>query len=110
MGLRDRLRLGMLPVQLAAIPWSLLCLELAEAGHQPSAPSPFSDPYAMQALVLPLVLAAQWLLTWLLVFSRIVMRGETIDAGRLAQSLGTCLGLPTCPPPHFLSIWSPEPC
>jgi hypothetical protein len=94
MRIEAQLRLGLLPVQLAAIPWSLLCLELADAGHRPSAPSPFSDPYAIQALALPLLLGLQWLLTWLLVFSRCVMRGLQIDAGRMAQHLGACLGLP----------------
>jgi hypothetical protein len=94
MGIEAQFRMGLLPVQLAAIPWSLLCLELAEAGHQPSAPSLFSDHYVVQALVLPLLLGLQWFLTSLLVFSRCIMGGRHVSLGHLARSLGACLGTP----------------
>ena len=94
MGIEAQFRIGLLPVQLAAIPWSIFCLELSEAGHQPSAPSPFVDHYAVQALVLPLLLGLLWFGTTILVFSRCIMGGRQVELGSLARALGACLGLP----------------
>ena len=94
MAIERQLRLGLLQVQLAAIPWSLLCLELAEAGHRPSAPSPFDDPYTVQALALPLLLGLQWCLCTILVFSRCVTSGHHVSLGTLARDTGACLGFP----------------
>ena len=94
MAIEGQLRQGLLQVQLAAIPWSLLCLELAEAGHRPSAPSPFGDPYTIQALALPLLLGLQWCLCTILVFSRCITAGHRVSLGKLARDTGACLGFP----------------
>jgi len=110
MALHGSLRRGLFRVQLAAIPWSLLCLELSKAEYRPSGPSPFTDPYLAQALLLPLLLTLQWAImtAWVLRSCKrqsIPVSLESISPA-LASSLGATLLL-TFVLPDYL-IWRLE--